>query len=91
VLLYNGHYDPPLHPAHPHLVAEGRAHARDEAIAITIGRTSVIGLIVTEVGLGLAEVVLLLALPHNHNVSKAQSHLVHHQTHSNKANPQSTI
>jgi hypothetical protein len=87
VLLYNSHYNPPLHPAHPHLVTEGHAHARDEAIAITIGQTSIIGLIVTEVGLGLTEVVLLLALLHNHDISKAQSHLAHHPAHSNKVNP----
>jgi hypothetical protein len=86
MLLYNGDDDLPLHPAHPHLVAEGRAHAH-EAIAITIHRTSVIGLIVTEVVLGDAEVVLLLALPPNHNVSKAQSHLACHPTDSNEVNP----
>jgi hypothetical protein len=86
MLLNNGNYDPPLYPAYPPLVAEGHAHAH-EATAITIGRTSVTGPIVTEVVLGVAEVVLLSALPPNHKVSKVRSHLARHPTDSSEANP----
>jgi hypothetical protein len=69
MLLNNGNYDPPLYPAYPPLVVEGHAHAH-EAAAITIGRTSITGPIITEVILGVTEVVLLSALPPNHKVSK---------------------
>lgn len=70
VLLYNGDSDPPLHPAHAHKAT------------ITIGQTSVIGLIVTEVVLG----VTLLAFPPDYNALKAQPHLTRYLTNS-EANP----
>ena len=83
-LLYNGNYDPPLHPAYPRLVVEGHAHPH-EATAITIGWTNVIGPIVTEVVPGVTEIVLLPALPTN--VSKVQSHPARYPPDSNEANP----
>lgn len=83
VLLYNGDYDPPLHPGHAPLIMEGHAHAHKATI--TIGQTSVIGLIVTEVVLG----VTLPAFPPDHNALKAQPHLAHYPTNS-EANPQLT-
>jgi hypothetical protein len=86
MLLYNGNDNPPLHPAHPHIVMEGCTHTH-EAITITIRQISVIGPIITEVVLGDAEVVLLLALPLNHNISKAQSHLARHPTDLGEVNP----
>ena len=83
VLLYNGDYNPPLHPARAPLIVEGHTHTH-KATA-TIGQTSVIGLIITEVVLG----VTLPAFPPDHNALKAQSHLTPYPTNS-EANPQLT-
>jgi hypothetical protein len=80
----------PLHdPAHHPLVVEGHAHIH-EATMLSIGWTSIIGLIVTEVALGAVAVVLLPALPpghHFHNVLKAQFHLARPLTDPNEGNP----